>query len=184
MLLRRMADYQPDLVREARAALGASHAEYLAAFSRWQAMLRSRSAPRGLHLLRAVLGPEEHRDEVRVGDARATVHHWPLAGLWPELRWRAVVGVAGVVLDGSLVRAASAPPPDLPEPSALVPWGCVVADTLRRWPDAVQTDPEVPSRWLVEVRGHRLWFVHGLLQLVEPAATGGTERKEGPLPNA
>ena len=167
MLLRRMADYQPDLVKTAYRRLGATHADYLGAFTRWQRMLRSRSAPQGLDLLHAVLGPEDDTQEVRAGDAHATVCHWRLPGLWPDLRWQAIVGVRGVVINGALVRAPDSPVPELREPRDLTPWSCVISDTVARWPDARQVDPEVASRWLVETEHHRLWFVHGLLQLVE-----------------
>ncbi|HTF10733.1 MAG TPA: hypothetical protein VK659_21425 [Asanoa sp.] len=166
MLLRRMADYQPDLVVEAYTRLGARKADYLTAFNRWQTMLHSRRAPRGLDLLTAVLGPEDDRHLVRTGDVTATVCHWRLP-LWPALRWQAIVGAANVVIDGTLVRAPDTPAPVLPEPPDLAPWSCVVADTLDRWPDARQVNPEVPSRWLVETGMHRLWFTHGLLQLVD-----------------
>jgi hypothetical protein len=165
-LLRRMADYQPELVRDAYTRLGATKADYLGAFNRWQTMLHSRRAPRGLDLLHAVLGPEDHLETVRLGDVTATVCHWRLP-LWPDLRWQAIVGARDVVIDSTLVRSPDAPPPELPEPEGLTPWSCVVADTLARWPDARQVDPEVPSRWLVETDRHRLWFTHGLLQLVD-----------------
>jgi hypothetical protein len=46
----------------------------------------------------------------------------------------------------------------------------VVGDVLAQVPGAREIDPDVPSRWLVEVdKGDttwRLWFVHGLLQSV------------------
>ncbi|GIF66794.1 hypothetical protein Ais01nite_48290 [Asanoa ishikariensis] len=163
-LLRRMADYQPELVKDAYTRLGATKADYLNAFNRWQTMLHSARAPRGLDLLHAVLGPEDHQEAVRVGDVTATVLHWRLP-LWPDLRWQAIIGAANVVIDGTLVRAKDAPRPVLPE--APEPWSCVVADTLDRWPDARQRDPDVPARWLVETANKRLWFTHGLLQLVE-----------------
>ncbi|MDG4823894.1 hypothetical protein O7635_18720 [Asanoa sp. WMMD1127] len=163
-LLRRMADYQPELVRNAYTRLGATKADYLAAFNRWQTMLHSPRAPRGLDLLHAVLGPEDHLEAVRLGDVTATVCHWRLP-LWPDLRWQAIVGAANVVIDGTLARGPDTPTPPLPETPA--PWSCVVADTLARWPDARQVDPEVPARWLVETDRHRLWFTHGLLQRVD-----------------
>jgi hypothetical protein len=164
MLLRRMADYQPDLVRDAYTRLGATRTDYLKAFTRWQTMLRSRRAPGGLDLLHAVLGPEDDHHLVRTGDVTASVCHWRLP-LWPDLRWQAIVGAANVVIDGTLVRATDTPAPDLPESPA--PWSCVVADTFDRWPDARQVNPDVPARWLVETARHRLWFAHGLLQLVD-----------------
>lgn len=163
-LLRRMADYQPELVRDAYTRLGATKIDYLRAFNRWQTMLHSSRAPRGLDLLHAVLGPEDHLEAVRLGDVTATVAHWRLP-LWPDLRWQAIIGAGNVVIDGTLVRARDSPTPALPDEPP--PWSCVVADTRDRWPDARQIDPEVPTRWLVETDRHRLWFTHGLLQLVE-----------------
>jgi hypothetical protein len=164
-LLRRMEDYQPELVRDAYTRLGATKAGYRQAFNRWQTMQHSARAPRGLDLLHAVLGPEDRLESVRFGDVTATVAHWRLP-LWPDLRWQAIIGAANVVVDSTLVRAPDTPKPALPEPPA--PWSCVIADTLARWPKARQVDPEVPSRWLVETDHHRLWFTHGLLQLAEP----------------
>ncbi|GIF75204.1 hypothetical protein [Asanoa siamensis] len=167
-LLRRMADYQPDLVKAAYTRLGATKADYLKAFNRWQTMQHSRRAPGGLDLLVAVLGPEDHRESVRIGDVTAGVAHWRLP-LWPDLRWQAIIGAANAVIDTTLVRAPGAPRPRLPENPE--PWSCVVADTRERWPDARQIDPDVPTRWLVETDRHRLWFTHGLLQLTEDTSS-------------
>jgi hypothetical protein len=170
MLLRRMADYQPELVDAAVAELGATPAQYRAAHNRWQSMLRARRAPSGLALYRAVLGPPAEERAVEFGDVAVVACTWPLPGLWPELRWQAVVGAAGVVLEARLVRAGAAVA-ELPAPPRLAPWSCVIEDVVDRWPQARQIDPDVPSRWLVELddRGAtwRLWFVHGLLQLTE-----------------
>ncbi|MFC7247433.1 hypothetical protein ACFQO7_33655 [Catellatospora aurea] len=170
MLLRRMSDFQPELVEAACAELSASHTEYMTAHNRWQTMLRSRSAPKGLLLYEAVLGPADERRQVPYGDAVLTAHRWRLAGLWPELRWEALVGTEDFVLHGWLVRAAGAPVPALGPVAGLAPWSCVVDDVLARFPQARQRDPEVPARWGVDVTDgdivHRLLFVHGLLQQV------------------
>ena len=166
MLLRRMADFQPDLVRAACEELGATHAEYMAAHNRWQTMLRSRRAPAGLDLYRAVLGPPDSTWDVPLGDTATTICQWRLPGLWPELRFQAVVGFNQVVLDATLVRSADAAPPDLPPPARLAPWSCVIADALAAYPDARQQDPDVPTQWLVVVGAAQLWFVYGLLQTV------------------
>ncbi|WP_166379545.1 hypothetical protein [Catellatospora methionotrophica] len=169
MLLRRMADLQPDLVEAACADLSATHAEYMAAHNRWQTMQRSRTAPKGLALYEAVLGPAEQRRQVPFGDAVMTAHQWRLPGLWPELRWEALVGTEDFVLHAWLVRAADEPVPELGPVERLAPWSCVVGDVLAGFPGARQRDPEVPARWGVDVPGangavHRLMFVHGLLQ--------------------
>src|SRR5262245_6308042 len=169
MLLRRMADYQPELVARACAELGASPGRYRAAHNRWQSMLRTRRAPRGFALYRAVLGPPDDRALIEIGDVTVTACRWRLAGLWADLRWQALVGEADVVLGAALVRPGDVP--ELPPVPELRPWTCVIGDATQRWPDARQIDPDVPTRWLVEIDDAgvtwRLWFVHGLLQLVE-----------------
>src|SRR5262245_33809036 len=109
MLLRRMADFQPGLVEAAREELGATHREYMAAHNRWQSMLHAKRAPRGLELYRAALGPPLGAEVRRVGAVTVTACSWPLAGLWPGLRWEVVVGAENVVLHGWLVRAGGAP---------------------------------------------------------------------------
>ena len=174
MLLRRMADYQPELVARACAELGATQAQYRAAHNRWQSMLRATRAPRGLALYAAVLGPPEDQEAIEFGDMTVTACRWRLAALWPDLRWQALVGEADVVLEAALVRPDAVP--ELPPVSELRPWTCVIGDVTQRWPDARQIDPDVPTRWLVEVDQSevtwRLWFVHGLLQLVAPESGG------------
>ncbi|NUT33932.1 MAG: hypothetical protein HOV79_12750 [Hamadaea sp.] len=164
MLLRRMADFQPDLVEEAEALLDATHAEAMRAHNRWQSMVRSQRAPQGLALLQSVLGPPEASRPRQVGDVTVTLCSWELRGLWADLAWQATVGDADVVLHAELVRL-----PDAPELESvqLTPWSCVIGDVLRAHPHARQRDPQTPSQWLIELDGQRLWFVHGLLQLAE-----------------
>jgi hypothetical protein len=170
MLLRRMADFRPDLVEVGYAELGATRAEYLAAHTRWQSMLRSRKAPAGLDLYQATLGPPDGSRAESVGAVTLTAYTWRLAGLWPGLCWEAMAGVGDVILHGWLVRA-----PDSPRPgrTALTPWRCVVGDAVAAFPDARQVNPEVPSRWLVCAGGKRWTFVHGLLQY---AVAGESDR--------
>jgi len=167
MLLRRMADFQPHLVEAARFETQASHAEYMAAHNRWQTMLYSRRAPRGLDLYRAVLGPLDTERAERVGDVTVTACAWKLPALWPDLRYEVIVGAGNVVLHGWLVRAPGSPVPALGKPADLAPWSCVVGDAVANFPGALQKDPGVPHQWLVTVAGHQLWFVHGLFQLVK-----------------
>ena len=171
MLLRRMADFQPDLVEAAYTELGADRRAYMAAHNRWQTMLRSRRAPAGLDLYRAVLGPPDTERAERFGDVALTLYSWQLAGLWPDLRWEVVVGTGGVVLNGSLVRAYGSPTPELPNPPDIAPWSCVVGDVMMCFADAHQVDPEVPSQWRVFVKHDRLTFVHGLFQLADRTVT-------------
>ncbi len=170
MLLRRMADFQPELVERAYAAIRATHADYMAAHNRWQSLLRSSNAPQGLALYEAVLGPPDAEREEAVGDVTLTALTWPLAGgLWPDLRFELMVGSGGVVLNGWLVRAPDSPVPSFPPPDRLEqlgPWSCVVGDVLARYPAARQADPGVPSQWYVLAGGQRLVFVHGLFQVI------------------
>lgn len=167
MLLRRMADFQPDLVEAARSELGASHSEYMAAHNRWQSMLHAKRAPRGLALYRAALGPPDTQEPRQVGDVTVIACSWRLPGLWPTLRWEAIVGVGNVVLHGWLVRASGAAPDNL------APWSCVVGDVIARYPHAEQADPDIPTQWLVRLGSHQLWFVHGLLQATRPTPPTG-----------
>ena len=121
-----------------------------------------------------MLGPPEDRESIEFGDVTVTACRWRLAALWPDLRWQALVGEADVVLEAALVRPDAVP--ELPPVPELRPWTCVIGDVTQRWPDARQIDPDVPTRWLVEVDQSevtwRLWFVHGLLQLVAPESGG------------
>ena len=171
MLLRRMADFQPELVTRAYGAIRATRADYLAAHNRWQSLLRSNSAPHGLALYEAVLGPPDADREEAAGDVTLTALTWPLTGgLWPDLRFELMVGFGGLVLNGWLVRSPDARAPSLPalgRLDRLEPWSCVVGDVLARYPSAQQADPDVASRWLVLAGGQRLTFVHGLLQQVK-----------------
>lgn len=59
VLLRRMADHQPELVEDARHELGASLSEMREANRRWQAMVRSARARGTLSRYRSVLGAPE-----------------------------------------------------------------------------------------------------------------------------
>lgn len=179
MLLRRMADFQPELVKAAYPRLGVGRAEYLAAHNRWQTMLRSTRAPRGLSLYRAVLGPPDTGRTIDCGDVTTTAYAWQLPVLWPELRWEVVVGVDDVVLAGSLVRAPGTVVPPIEAPDRLRPWSCVVGDVLAGLPTAELAESDTPTRSLVLTDGgrYRIWFAHGLLQTVQehrpPLPDGG-----------
>ena len=59
MLLRRMADFQPDLVTAALDEMGATRAQQRAAHHRWQQLLRSSRFDHGITGIRAALGPPE-----------------------------------------------------------------------------------------------------------------------------
>jgi hypothetical protein len=175
MLLRRMADFQPELVAAAQEQLDASPAESMAAHNRWQSLLRSRTAPRGTRLYQAVLGPPDAERRVEFGDVEAAEWTWRLPVLWPDLRWQ-VVTAGEAALGGTLVRATESAVPALSTPEGLAPWSCVVGDVVLRHPDARHVDPETYSWWLMRLpTGPEMWFVYGLLQEVrapgaEPAA--------------
>jgi hypothetical protein len=165
VLLRRMADTRPDLVREALVRLSADRAEAHAAHTRWQAL---RHSPRTSGVTRhtAVLGPPEEVEGRRFGDLDLVVHRWPLP-LWPHLQWEVVAGPDGQVRHEHLVRGPGSPVPPA-RPGDLRVWEHVVAD-VAVLPGAVEVDPGVVTRWEVHLPGDvRTRFVWGLLQRVEP----------------
>jgi len=169
VLLRRMADYRPELVADARDALGATIAEQRDANRRWQKMNHSRSAPRGMARLRAVLGPPEETGRARVGDLTCDIARWPLA-LWPDLRFEALTGPGGAIWNDWLVRAPGGTPPEIQGLAGLEPWSCVVGDVLARLPDAQPREGDAPTRWLLRRTENGVTydahFVYGLLQEV------------------
>jgi hypothetical protein len=175
VLLRRMADYQPDLVAEAARSLGASRTEMREVNARWQRMMRSRSFPHGRARLAAVLGPPSEAEERLFGEVVCRLERWPLS-LWPDLRYETLTAPDGTILQEWLVRAKDAPVPPLTDVDDLVPWSCVVADLDQRF-DGVRHQPgDVPSRWHAtfalpddepgEGPTYVAHFVWGLLQTV------------------
>ncbi|MEW2355439.1 hypothetical protein [Spirillospora sp. NPDC029432] len=172
VLLRRMADYRPDLVEAAAAGLGSSRTEMREVNARWQRMVRSPGFPGGRRRLAAVLGPPLDEEVRRAGDVEATVARWPLT-LWPGLLYEAVTGLNGIVLQEWLVRAEGVPVPEPPRAGGeLEPWSYVVGDMDRLFDGVKHFAGEVPSRWHAEfsVNGtaYLAHFVWGLLQHVEP----------------
>jgi hypothetical protein len=91
VLLRRMADYQPDLVTAAVRSLDATRTEMRHVNARWQRMLRSTRFPSGERRLRLVLGPPVAHADRRLGDVICRLVWWELP-LWPDLRFEALVG--------------------------------------------------------------------------------------------
>ncbi|WP_377271764.1 hypothetical protein [Peterkaempfera sp. SMS 1(5)a] len=146
VLLRRMADFHPGLVEEAVRRLGADRAAMREANRRWQAMLRSRSFPRGERRYLAVLGPPESAGRQRAGDLELKALRWRVP-LWPELRFEVLLGPGGAVFNEWLVRAAGSPPPVPHTLAELDPWSCTVADLATAFPPAQPLEGTAPTRW-------------------------------------
>ncbi|MFJ1805209.1 MULTISPECIES: hypothetical protein [unclassified Streptomyces] len=146
VLLRRMADHNPDLVEDARHGLGISLAQMREANKRWQAMLHSPHARGSLARYRSVLGEPESRTPRRVGDLDCEAWLWPLP-LWPDLRFEALVAPNGGVWNEWLVRAPGVPPPRLTTLDDLVPWSCTVDEVAHAFAPARPLEGTAPTRW-------------------------------------
>ncbi|MFE9681521.1 hypothetical protein [Streptomyces sp. NPDC006285] len=175
VLLRRMADHNPDLVEDARHALGASVAEMREANRRWQAM---RHAPRSRGALsrhRSILGDPESVTPRRIGDLSCEAYLWPVP-LWPDLRFEVLVAPGGVAWNEWLVRAPGAPSPDLASPADLTPWSCTVDEAARAFAPVRPLEGSAPTRWALAFtapdgtdgvrREYTAEFTWGLLQRV------------------
>jgi hypothetical protein len=170
VLLRRMADYQPELVENAMRSLGADRTEMRAVNARWQRIVRSRTFPRGRRRYETVLGPAAVAER-RIGDVACDVAWWPPLTLWPGLRFEILMAPDGMVLHEWLVRDAGVPVPRLETVDDLVPWSCVVADVDERFGAVAHQDGDAPSRWHATFTGpdggtYVAHFVWGLLQSV------------------
>ncbi|WP_051060700.1 hypothetical protein [Nocardiopsis gilva] len=188
VLLRRMADFQPDRVEDAMRALGASRTEMREANRRWQAMVRSRRGPTGARRYSAVLGPAETVRDQPIGDLTCRAHRWPL-DLWPDLRFEVVALPSGEVVQEWLVRDTDAPAPTLRDVSDLKPWSCVIDDVARAFAPATPLEGTAPSRWRLmfgapdaEGRDGRFIadFTWGLLQRVTRADHDAAEASHTP----
>jgi hypothetical protein len=147
VLLRRMADHQPQLVEDARRSVGAATAVMREANRRWQAMSRSRSARSALSRYRSVLGPPESTEPRRIGDLDCVAYRWPVP-LWPDLRFEVLAAAkGGAVWNEWLVRAPGAPSPALRTAADLTPWSCTVDEAARAFPPAVPQEGSAPTRW-------------------------------------
>ncbi|WP_244184057.1 hypothetical protein [Streptomyces cellostaticus] len=146
VLLRRMADHNPDLVEDARRALGASIADMREANKRWQAMLRSPRARSAAARYRSVLGEPEAVVPRRLGDVDCEARQWALP-LWPGLRFEVLVSPDGAVWNEWLVRAPGAPAPDLRTLDDLMPWSCTVDEAARAFAPARPLEGTAPTRW-------------------------------------
>jgi hypothetical protein len=174
VLLRRMADFRPELVEQARRALDASVTEMRAVNAHWQRMQRSRHFRGGLPALRGFLGAPLDEREQRIGDVTCQVSRWKLP-LWPDLMYEALSGVGGLVLAEQLVRDPTSRPPRLESVSDLAPWSCVIGDVERSFGPVRHRDGSAPSRWLTDFTAPgadgkpvaaTAEFVWGLLQIV------------------
>lgn len=145
VLLRRMADHQPELVDDARRELGVSLAEMREANRRWQAMARSRHARSALSRYRSVLGEPALTFRRTIGDLECDALLWSVP-LWPDLRFEVMVAPGGAVWNEWLVRAPGAPGPELRTPEDLLPWSCTVDEVARAFPPATPMQGSAPTR--------------------------------------
>ena len=148
VLLRRMADHNPDLVENARHELGVSIADMREANRRWQAMLHSprARARAAASRYRSVLGEPESTQDRRIGDLDCRAVLWPVP-LWPDLRFEILVAPNGVVWNEWLVRAPDAPGPRLKTLEDLTPWSCTVDEVARAFAPARPLEGTAPTRW-------------------------------------
>lgn len=146
VLLRRMADHNPDLVEDARRDLGASLADMREANKRWQAMVRSPRGRGALSRYRSILGEPESRAARRIGDLDCEAWLWPLP-LWPDLRFEVLLAPNGAVWNEWLVRAPGAGAPVLKTVDDLTPWSCTVDEAARAFAPARPLEGTAPTRW-------------------------------------
>lgn len=146
VLLRRMADHNPELVDEARRELGASLADMREANKRWQAMVRSPRARAAASRYRSVLGAPESVLTRKVGDLECEAWLWPLP-LWPDLRFEVLLTPNGAVWNEWLVRAPGTTAPSLQTLDDLTPWSCTVDEAARAFAPARPLEGTAPTRW-------------------------------------
>ncbi|WP_254878472.1 hypothetical protein [Streptomyces sp. NA04227] len=151
VLLRRMADHNPDLVEEARRDLGATATDMREANRRWQAVLRapgSRAAvPLGpTYAYRRALGPPEYELTRKAGELECRALLWPVP-LWPDLRFELLLSPNGTPWNAWLIRA---PGTEVPPPSSLAelrPWAHTVDEIARAFAPARPLEGTAPTRW-------------------------------------
>ena len=158
VLLRRMADHNPDLVEDARHELGVSIADMREANKRWQAMLhspRSRAAASLPHSrlrssggtpIHSILGVPESTITRKIGDLDCEALLWPVP-LWPDLRFEVLLAPNGAVWNEWLVRAPGAEAPSLHTLDDLTPWSCTVDEAARAFAPARPLEGTAPTRW-------------------------------------
>ncbi|NEB93209.1 hypothetical protein G3I21_16165 [Streptomyces bauhiniae] len=145
VLLRRMADHNPELAEDARRRLGASATEMREANKHWQAMARSPRSRPAVSRYRAVLGEPESVEPRRIGDLECEAWRWTLT-LWPDLRFELLAGPGGAVLTEWLVRAPDAPAPELNTLEDLTPWSCTLEEVARAFAPARPIQGTAPTR--------------------------------------
>ena len=172
MLLRRMADFQPELVTAALDEMGATRAQQRAAHHRWQQLQRSTRFDHGITGIRAALGPPESDAEHDTAYGPVREQRWRLPYLWPELRWSVLSGLSGTVLQSELVRLR-AREPTLPS-SRLTACALVARGGRHRRPPRPPPGRHhhQPHGALVAVGGRRLAPAHVRLG----SAPGGRHR--------
>ncbi|MFF5478123.1 hypothetical protein ACFY5C_12405 [Streptomyces sp. NPDC012935] len=146
VLLRRMADHNPDLVDSARHELGVSIADMREANRRWQAMVRSPRARGAASRYRSVLGAPDSVITRKVGDLECEAWLWPVP-LWPDLRFEVLLAPNGAAWNEWLVRAPGAEAPTLRTLSDLTPWSCTVDEAARAFAPARPLEGTAPTRW-------------------------------------
>ncbi|MFF6977330.1 hypothetical protein ACFZAV_06165 [Streptomyces sp. NPDC008343] len=146
VLLRRMADHNPDLVDSARHELGVSIADMREANKRWQAMVRSPRARGAASRYRSVLGAPESVVTRKVGDLDCEAWLWPVP-LWPDLRFEVLLAPNGAVWNEWLVRAPGSEAPALHTLADLTPWSCTVDEAARAFAPARPLEGTAPTRW-------------------------------------
>ncbi|WP_017600970.1 hypothetical protein [Nocardiopsis lucentensis] len=172
VLLRRMADFQPELVEEAVRKLGTTTTAMREANRRWQAMARGGRGSGGpVRRFTTVLGPAPSRRDITAGGMSCEARQWPVP-LWPDLRFEVVTAPGGALVQEWLVRAPRVPVPPLRGVDDLRPWSFVIDDVARALP-STPLEGTAPSRWrllLTDSGGgrHLADFTWGLLQEVTP----------------
>ncbi|MFD6415414.1 hypothetical protein [Streptomyces sp. NPDC060194] len=166
VLLRRMADFQPGLVEDARRSAGASVADMREANRRWQARVRAPGGRSALARYRSVLGAPAAVVPRRVGDLSCEAHLWPVP-LWPTLRFE-VLAHGGAVWNAWLVRAPGAAGPAPERLADLHPWSATVDEVARAFPPARPLEGSAPTRFRLALPGAVADFTWGLLQEVTP----------------
>jgi hypothetical protein len=146
VLLRRMADFQQELVEDALRQLRSGRAEMRDANRRWQAMLHSRHRRSAAGRYRSVLGPPEEAGRRKIGDLECEAARWELP-LWPDLRFEVVSVPGGGVVNEWLVRAPGAAAPALRTVEDLTAWSCTVDEAARAFAPAQPMEGSAPSRW-------------------------------------